>query len=382
MVSVGVVLNRKKGGVVNHLRVIFLATFFTLGAQAQASTSIQLNDGLKIVDPSNETYIKLNGRLQIDYVNASRDSDNLVNDAEVKRAWLTLSGAKGDWFFLHRFDIDPEPNGSELSSMVEYRGFGSMAMIGVGRHKEPFGMRWRTSIKNTGTPERSAISDAHTLGRSVGVLVRGYGERIGYESGLFEAEDAEAPAEDSTAKYVAFTGRVFSPLKFSDQHLLHVGVGASQRSIKDAYNIELAYIQNRFHLQSEWFQTQWQNEASGNSEKEDGVTIDLGWFITNDSLPYKKGAIQNVQPSGSRGAWQLVLRFDKGVGQFSDIQLARGEGSQYALGVNWFANNNTRLAISYTRGELDDAISQGVEVNSELTNITGEEIRARLQFTF
>lgn len=364
------------------IRALLLATCAVVGTQSLADANLQLNNGLSVSDSSTNAYLKINGRLQLDYVNASRDSETLVNDAKVHRAWLTISGARDDWFFLHRFDLDPEPNGSELSSFIEYRGFGPMVYVGVGRHKEPFGMRWRTSINHTATPERSAISDGHTLGRSVGVLVRGYGDSVGYEAGIFEDESAENPSEEESVNNGAFTGRIFTPITISDNQRMHLGLGTSQRSKKDVYNLEFAYINNRFHVQTEWFQTKWSETFVSNSETEDGFTVDLGWFLTQDSMPYKNGAFKKVTPSAEKGAWQIIARFDQGVGNFSDIQLTRGEGQQITVGVNWFANANTRLAMSYSRGEIDETLVNGVEVNSELINQTGEEIRARLQFVF
>lgn len=345
-------------------------SFFLLGlclpAAAQPALEFGMDNGIYARDRSTNFSLQLNGRLHVDYVNARLEDETMVNDAQVKRVWLTLSGGSEDWYFLSRFNIDREEGDTPLANFVEYRGFGKLAYVSVGRHKEPFGMSWRSSINHSSTPERSAISDRYTFGRNVGAMMRGYSPLLGYEVGIFEDGDGQA---DTEAEHMAFTGRIFSPVFHNGEHLLHLGAGVSARHQQDALGLELLYIRDRWHLQSEWMSSRPDTaEGDGSSDDIAGIYLETGWFFTPDRMAYGNGALKNVQPSSAGGAWQMVVRWDNGDGNYADMQLGNGDGYALALGLNWFATSHARLALSYTRGEVADLI--------------GEEVRLRAQFIF
>ena len=316
-----------------------------------------------IISPINEAIkVKLNGRLQIGYVSTARNSQKIENQSDVERVWLTLSGAYEKWYFLTRFNIDRDENSVPLSTFIEYRGLGNVAYISFGRHKEPFGMSWVGSIKHVSTPERSAVSDRYTFGRSVGIVSRGKFSQGGYQVGLFEDNKQEFKKK---AEHIALTGRLFYHVLFDTTHTAHIGTSFSSRQDQNSYAIETAFINGQFHMQSEWMTS---HPKQGERVNISGAYIEVGIFSTKDSMNYKNGVFKDVIPNNSKGAWQWIFRYDNGEGNYSDIELGKGDGEAFAIGINWFANQYSRLALSYMRGR--------VEKNK------GQELRLRTQFVF
>ena len=80
-------------------------------------------------------------------------------------------------------------------------------------------------------------------------------------------------------------------------------------------------------------------------------------------------AFKRVKPSSPKGAWEVVARFEDGDGKYSDVGLATTDGEQTTLGLNYYANSNVRLGVSYMDGE-------------EANGTSGDEVRARLQYAF
>ncbi|MFT5082039.1 MAG: phosphate-selective porin OprO/OprP [Lentisphaeria bacterium] len=183
--------------------------------------------------------------MQLDYNYAALNRESQENNAEVRRACLTLSGHAYDWYFLSRFDVDQGSGSNLLSSYMQYRDFGEKAWVSVGRMKEPFGMSWLGSIKNIAIPERYPVSDGYTFGRSAGVLVEGKLSAFSYALGVFEAGEVGTEQEEEN---VAITGRVYSALILNPVRVLHVGGAFSSRSEQNAVALEFAFVNGPVHL--------------------------------------------------------------------------------------------------------------------------------------
>ena len=77
-----------------------------------------------------------------------------------------------------------------------------------------------------------------------------------------------------------------------------------------------------------------------------------------------------VKPTDAAGAWEVVVRYEAGDGNYSDIELGRTDATAVSIGVNWYANSLTRLGINYTTGDDENSAD------------SGSELRARIQFAF
>ncbi len=355
----------------NFVRVLCCAVVLLLGAYSNAQNSSvtgAYKGGLVVDMPELDAGFKLKGRVQMDYNHSSLEDQTVENNAEIRRVWLTLSGYAHDWHFLTRFDVDEGSGSNPLATYIEYRGLGDKAWVSFGRHKESFGMSWVGSIKNVTIPERSAISDRYTLGRSIGFQLRGKVESFYYTVGVFEDGDDESETE---AEHIALTARVFAPVIQNTHTMLHLGAGFSKRDARDVYGFELAYVCNRLHVQSEYMAESLDEAGGGLDDSASGIYVEAGYFFTEDSMSYSNGVFTGVKPNASKGAWQVIGRVDSGDGNFSDIQLGNTDATAYTIGLAYYANEFVKVAGSYTQGQEKNGLE-----------LSGDEFRIRGQFVF
>ena len=210
------------------------------------------------------------------------------------------------------------------------------------------------------------MTEAHTFGRNTGVQLHGKGSNWTYGLGVFENGSGNDAAQD-----VAFTGRfTYAPVKESE-NVLHFGVGVSERSANaSAYNLEVAGVNGAFHYQAEYFKSENVEFDDNIIDEIDGYYLQAGWILTGESRPYKDGKFKIVKPSSEAGAWEAVIRYESGEGNYSDIELGDTDGSQLALGLNYYPNSAIRIGASLMTGEND------------VTGLDGEEFRVRLQYVY
>lgn len=338
-------------------------------AQADESSGFiyKPGSGITFESADGSTSLQIGGRLQWDYDLTDSDIRGRSEDFDVRRARIFFQGSFLDWAFKSQFNIaesGPGSGGAE-DLYLRYTGFGKMARVTVGKQKEPFGLEQLTSSNDISSLERSALTEFYTPGRNAGVQLHGAGDNWTYGLGLFEADGDGSDDFDNTA----ITGRVtYAPIQ-TDDLVFHLGAGYTTRGANsaanetDAYNIELAAASGPFHAQAEYFQ------ADKGGVDMDGYYVQAGWVLTGESRPYKDGAFKRVKPSGSRGAWEAVLRYEDGFGNYSDVGLGTTEGQQTTVGLNYYPNNAVRIGLSYMDGDL-------------ASGENGNEFRARMQLVF
>lgn len=328
--------------------------------------------GLEVRTADDSASFELGGRLQWDYdaTDSNFGSGTDTQEFDVRRARLFAAGHYGDWAYKMQFNIaesdTADNNGGTAEDLyLRYTGFGKTAQVTVGKQKEPFGLEELTSSKDITALERSAMTERYAPGRNAGVQLSGKGSNWTYGVGVFEAD---GDGKDD-ANNLAMTGRVTAAPINSGDALLHLGAGYSSRGADtaadevDKYNVELAGQLGSVHAQAEYFDSEEGNTSF------DGYYVQLGWVITGESRPYKSGKFKRVKPSTPAGAWEVVARYEDGDGKYSDVKLDTAKGNQTTLGVNYYANANVRLGLSYMDAELD-------------TGETGDELRARFQYAF
>ncbi|WP_420389468.1 OprO/OprP family phosphate-selective porin [Marinobacter sp.] len=329
---------------------------------------INTESGIEVKTTDDSASFQLGGRLQWDYDATQSDGKGDTTDLDVRRARLYIKGRYGDWAYKTQFNVaesDGADGGTVEDLYIRYHGLGSLANITVGKQKEPFGLEELTSSKDISALERSAMTERYAPGRNAGVQLSGAGSNWTYGVGYFEAEGDSSNDFDNTA--ITARGTI-APLQTKDA-VVHLGAGYTTRDAAvpanevDTYNLELAGAMGPLHAQAEYF------DSEVGQVELDGYYVQVGWIITGESRPYKAGAFKRVKPSSPQGAWEVIARYEDGDGKFSDVGLATTEGEQTTLGVNYYANKNVRLGLSYMDGK-------------EASGETGDEVRARFQYAF
>jgi phosphate-selective porin OprO/OprP len=297
---------------------------------------------------------KIGGRIQWDYNYAELDGVADEDDFSIRRARLYLSGNVNDWSYKAQFNVGNGNGGTPEDLYIRYNGWGKQAVVTVGKQNEPFGLEQLESSKDISFLERSAITEANVPGRQEGILFSGEQGDITYALGVFE--------DDRLSDGTAVTGRVtYAPIRSADQ-VLHFGVAHSNRNADlDITGLEIAYAKGSYHIQSEFI------SSEENNVTRDGLYVQAGLIITGESRPYKNGIFKRVKPGNSTGAWEVVVRYEDGDGNYADVELGSTDATSYGVGVNYYLNNFIRIGATFT------------DAKDNVNDDDGSEFRARLQ---
>ena len=345
-------------------------------ANADDTFTVSADGGIRIGNADKSATFQLGGRLQYDF-DATRSDDNGVDtrDFDVRRARIDVKGNVGDWGYKAQFNVaesDGAQGGNAEDLYIQYLGFGERATITIGKQQEPFGLERVESDNDTASLERTAVTELMTPQRTSGVKLDGVGPRWTYAIGVFEAQGNGTDDYDR----VALTGRATYTPVLAGTTVVHLGANYMHRpgtaSVGEftVYGIEAAFNHGPFHVQGEYL------DGTRGHENLGGGYVEAGWTLSGETRPYKNGVFQRIVPGTATGAWELVLRYERGDGNYADVGLAGTQmydGTQVTAGVNWYASKNARLGLSYMKGEASNATG---------TSFDGNELRARFQYVF
>ena len=327
-----------------------------LPATASAEAEVTTKGGLKVT--SGDYQFKFGGRIMYDYNKSEKNGVTDEDGFDIRRARLYVSGnVAQDWSFKAQFNT----NGEGVEDMyLRYTGWGKRANVTIGNQKVPFGLEEMTSSKDITVLERSAISEQFAVGRAESVQLHGVlGGNATYAVSAFAQDQAESNDDE-----IGFAARyTIAPIQTESQ-LLHFAVAYHDIADTDAFGVEVAAVSGPFHIQAEY--------ADGNFDSGDlsGYYVQAGYIFTGESRPYKGGIFKRVAPMDKHGAWEALVRYEDGDGNYSDIELGRTDATAVTVGLNYYANNNVKIGINYTDG--DDNLSAD----------DGNELRVRFQLTF
>ena len=372
---------------------ITISTLLTLLAVSQAqaeSTEIDYGGSIMVdADHFDGVYSADNG---------GGSSDDI---AEVRRAQLYLKYKfSKDWSSKLQAGYEEKSGKTEIKdAYVVYKGW-DFADITMGQDKEPFSLDLMTSLKNSSAIEKNVAGKAFRIGRNIGVNLSSDSRDYSWSIGVYEVgEYGSNPALGGGGK-LALTGRgTLSPINDNDQ-VLHLGASFSQRDLDgavfevesnaeihgapdildtrnfqadsiDQFGLESAWISNRFALTGEAYRQDVTGLQESDSVSYSGYYLQASYFLTNDSLRYKRGRFSSVRPTADSGAWQLVLRHS-----FLDAEDNEDgmEVTNTLVGINYYCDRSTKLMLNFTRTELS-----GHDVG-ELDS--GDAISLRAQYRF
>lgn len=269
---------------------------------------------------------------------------------------------------------------------VQYsRGAGVLRM---GQFKEPFGLERLTGYTSLNTSERSVATSSFAPGRNAGVLIGGQKRRWTAVLGVF----TDRPEGGETK---AMTGRATLAPIDSDTQVLHLGLAASYRDLggerfqikdegevfsadnvirsprfdaRDAVlaGVELGWVRGPLTVRVEGM-GQDVTQQNGDRWRFTGGYLSVGWFLTDDRREYERGEFDRVEPSGARGALELVTRFSHV--DLRDRHLG-AEASVALLGLSYWYGDHVQLRFNY--------LWPGIEGNALMAEPDGHGMTARL----
>lgn len=130
--------------------------------------------------------------------------------------------------------------------------------------------------------------------------------------------------------------RAWPESRVGDTRLVDTGRDANvdQQSI---LGIEVAGAHDSFSVRSEFFVAEW-DRPDGPDPSFSGYYVQANWAITGETFQYDQGKFLRLRPDGSRGAWELGLRYS--TIDLNDLDVTGGKQRNVSLAVNWYGPGN------------------------------------------
>jgi len=350
----------------------------------KSDVKITTKGKLKVASTDGNWSFQPIGRVMWDAVSADADSSDSSDDwdgTELRRARLGFQGTVYDWGYKFEGDF-AKGDTSIKDAYVSYgTKFGdTKASVKLGQSHIPFGLNTKISSKYMTFMDRpffadTNISPARESGAVAALAAKDYrwtasaGVTVGSISGGYTDED-----DDGTT--LALRGS-FVPYMEDKSHLLQIGAGymnvsdsdsefsfsqhlvahkdhtkiksdeiaAGDYDGSDAFTLDAMGVYGSFHAMAEYLDYTADNNAGSDIEI-DGYAVEAGYFLTGESLKWKKGYTSGIKPKSSTGAWQIATRFE-------NLEIDDGNGDdeaqKWTIGLNYYPTQNIRLMLDYDK---------------------------------
>lgn len=343
---------------IKTLKVIPL-TLFLLNAPLSANEEVSEN---------NYPTIKLNTSIMLDHdafeEGFLENSDEGDNHGEIRRARLGVSSQLSENWNA-KFKVDVSGHVEIKDAYIAFTGW-KWADITVGKQKEAFGLEKQMSSRNLLMIERSMVSEALSLGRTNGAKLSGEYNNVNWQVGYFQDDNAE--------KSNAVTGRIaWAPLH-KKNHLVHLGLSFSERSLhNEAFRInesmevhtadsnlegkkltadnasllgsELIWKYKAFTTMAEWQMADIENDT-GKTYGYEGGYVQMSYLLTGGKRKYKHGMLGGVNADKD---WEATMRYS----QFY-LKEESTKAKTFSIGVNYHYNKDFKFMANYIHADHTD----------------------------
>ncbi|PCJ32431.1 MAG: porin [Gammaproteobacteria bacterium] len=369
----------------------FDATDAKVEKAGKSGVKVTTKGKLKIASTDGNWSFQPIGRVMWDAVSADADSNNSSDDwdgTELRRARLGFQGSVYDWGYKFEADFATGNNSDSKEVVVKdayikYSTKFNDTKFGLklGQSHIPFGLNTKVSSKYMTFMDRplfadSNISPARQSGAVVSLAAKDYSWTLASSVTVGSIKGGYTD-EDDTGTTFALRGS-FLPYMEDKNHLLQIGAGYmnvsdNESSFKfsqhlvahkdhtkissgsiaagdydgsDAFTIDALGVYGSFHAMAEYLDYSADSAIANNDIDIDGFAIEAGYFLTGESLKWKKGYTSGVKPKSSAGAWQVAARFESL--DIDDGNLAGDdEAKKWTIGLNYYPTQNVRLMLNY-----------------------------------
>ena len=326
------------------------------------------------------------GRIFWDTVFADRDNSNLeATNSELRRARLGFQGRIAPIKYKLELDFANSGTASWKDVWLSYNKKNDLGewFIKVGQHRVPFGHATISSSKYKPLMRRPLFGDGPQTSRAVGIAYRQDANRWFFHTGAFIPALGTGSDEtgEGTTDRMTYALRIGGQPFFKDKtHLIHAAISYQHEEFdgdtfsnidnsllshvgdgdalvanfgtntddSNAYDIELISVWGPFHGVFEY--VAWDVSDPDGDADLSAWAVDVGWFLTGESMKYKAGAFSGIKPKtsigkGGWGAWQIAARLENM--DLTDGNIIGGKADVVTVGLNWYLTSNTRLMANY-----------------------------------
>jgi len=339
------------------------------------------------------------GRVMWDAVHTDADNGNSSDDVkgtELRRARLGFQGSIYNWGYKFEADFA----GGDASIKDAYVSYGTKFGdtkfgLKLGQSHIPFGLNTKISSKYMTFMDRpmfadNSVSPARASGAVASIAAKDYRWSLaaGLQNGAFDGDNDTYEVNGST---FAVRGS-FLPYMEDKSHLLQIGaafltqgggdsfkfqpdlvshddkykpvstgtIAANDFDGAQAFTVDALAVFGSFHAMAEYLDHTIEQD-SGSDIDTTAFAVEAGFFLTGESLKWKKGYTSGIKPKSKMGAWQIAARFET-------IEIDPGSSSEdefdkFTVGINYYPTQNTRLMLNYD--QVTDLTVNGSSVNDE-----------------
>ncbi len=356
--------------------------------------------------------VKPRGRVMYDVANlssvpSSMDIPGEGFSDEARRVRLGIQGTMPGGFG-YKLEMDFSGGVSITDAYLDYKNEGLEIIIG--QHNTFQGFEELSSSNDTSFIERAAFTDAFGFERRLGVSASYAIGNINVQGGLFthNVEDEDDGTNSLSVDVRAFVspkiegkqfhfggsvhrrdlGDTIDSLRYRARPMVHSvntrfinTSDISDAETENGFGLEFAMVADRFHTMAEMYSLEV--ERTGFEDPSFfGGAIEAGYFLTNDTRPYKGGIFKGVKvnsplSAGGTGAWQINVRFDRL--DLVDADIVGGTQNAYMASLIWTPVDNVRFLLNYGHIQYSEALDIVAGAPRDFSvNVIG----ARTQVTF
>jgi phosphate-selective porin OprO/OprP len=371
---------------------------------AAAAPKITTKGKIQIESADGQYTFRPIGRIMWDYIDTDEDGSGQddIRGTELRRLRLGFQGKVKDW----GYKFEGEFNGGETSvkdAWINYSGrFGAdKNRLGVklGQSHIQYGLNTKMSSKHMTFIDRPLFTDgAVSPARESGIIVTTAADdyRWMLSSGLTFGQHGngdlgdDGTNRDSQGNTVSIRGSVI-PLMKDKQHMLQVGAGFLNVSGADEYRFrqrvvshqdktrhidggvangdlddtngfttDLFGIYGPLHTIAE-YNTYDMNSKNNDDVEVDSYSVELGYFLTGESMKWSKGYTSGITPKSASGAWQVAARFESTEIE-GDVN-GTDKIDKFTVGLKYYPTSNISFLLNYDT--VTDLTVNGTNVDFE-----------------
>ena len=368
---------------------------------------VEAQDGILVLaSPKSGYKLWFDIRAQADgavFFGAPEYADPIGNGTSIRRARFAVKG-QIDESWYGEFDMDLANGLVELKdALIRYTGIPNLD-IQVGNFKENFSIQRNTTSRYLQFMERPMVCSALAPSRHLGINAKYAKDWLWLSAGAFTQEVAGSEEWTNVADNNKDFGRnagysltskvVFRPLYKLDNASLHIGAAYSYRTTKvsqatgewgtyrasarnstsinrkkymdtnnlkgydhnNLWTVELAGHWNGFRYEAAYIGDNVRfNDGGVPAVNFSGWYVQTGYLLFGGTQRYDANGAKytKIKPGKKWGDLELCFRYE-----FLDLNApARnvygGSAEAYAVGLNWWVNNNVKIQLNYQYNNND-----------------------------